>query len=936
MKKKHKFSESVIRIIVINASGFLSSNELDKLIKHFEIEAYNFSFTKSSESNLIRIFNVIFDKGSFFSDCAKYPQLIEIIISISSFSNYLTDILVRNPELIYLVLKDDFLVNNITAENLKLEVENARKRFPSLNSYVEFLKFVQRKHVLKIGLRDILGIANLSETTEDISKLAFVITSSIFENSLIDAFNKNNSTPLLKKHALIALGKMGGNELNYSSDIDLIVFFDKDEPINDTKKNYFELLNSAIQTFTKLTSQITNGGFLYRVDFRLRPDGNFAPLARTLNDTIIYYESRGELWERQMLIKSSFLSGDITLYNKFLQFKNYFTFSQSFSESPISRIKEMKYEIEKRDNDDTNIKTFWGGIRDIEFSVQALQLLNGKRFTELQTPNTLNALNFLRNHKIITEKEFQVFSNSYILFRKIEHFLQLQNNSQTHSIPENLELQYKLSTYLGFQSVVKMKSKLAQSRIDIRNIFNSIFEMDENDVTNTFDQIKFSNKNRAYKNIGYLRIGSGLSINKSFDSKTIALFNKIEPTLINYLMKSLNPDRVLDNFVKIIVAYPFRNILYAEFINSTFFERILTICEFSQIAIDLLNFDKSLIDMIISRKAFIDIKKYDIFSLNYSELRFVLALQYSLKLIDEEQISELFSNYISFHLSQIIENMKISYPFFIAGLGSFGIKEMNFFSDVDLIVVVNKITNRKGMENDFQNFLKIARSKFANLEIDFRLRPEGKSSLLVWDINNYANYLSERADFWEFQTLMKINFVYGKIALFNRFSEIILSLMVKRFKQISFLHIKDMHDKSTQLNSFSSFFTFDLKKSNGGFLTIDYIFHGLLTQYLDIAPMLIGKNYFEKLNILERKIDIYIDIKAIGKNYKTFKNILLKTQNYFNNYGYKLKRNENDNDNLIKALGFENSSIFMQTILKIAKDNYTILAKTLINKNSEV
>jgi len=932
LKKKYQFSESVIRNIVINASGYLSLTELDKLIDNFEIQAHKFAFSLYSESNLLRILNSIFDKGSFFSDCAKYPQFVEVIISVSSFSNFLTDILVRNSELIYLILKDNFLSNNISIDNLKSEVETANKRFPKINSFIEFLKFIQRKYILKIGLRDILGIANLFETTEDISKLAFAITSSIFENSLIDAFHKNNSLPIVNKHVVIALGKMGGNELNYSSDIDLIVFFDKNQILADCKKNYFEILNLAIQIFTKLTSQITNGGFLYRVDFRLRPDGNFAPLARTLNDSINYYESRGELWEKQMLIKSSFLTGNIELYNKFLQFKNYFTFNQIFAESPISKIKEMKYEIEKLNNDDTNIKTFSGGIRDIEFSVQALQLLNGKKFPEIKTPNTLTALYHLQKNKIITKKELLSFRESYILFRKIEHFLQLQNNSQTHSITENSELLKKLSTYLGFNSIDKFNRHITKSRTETRKIFNSIFQIDKRNLPDTTDKIMFSNKNRANKNIGYLRVGRGLSTNKTFDSKTINTFNKIEPTLITYLMQSSNPDRILENLVKLISTYTFRNTLYSEFVNPTFFERILTICERSQIAIDLLCFDKSLIDMLISRKAFVDVSKYDIFSLKYTELRFILALQFCLKLINAKQISELFSDYLSFHLSKIIEKLNIQYTFFIAGLGSFGIKEMNFFSDVDLIVVVKTIKNRKNMESDFQNFLKIVRNKFTNIEIDFRLRPEGNSSLLVWNINNYKNYLSDRADFWEFQTLMKINFVCGNETLFNQFKEIILSLMINRCSQISVLRIKEMHDKSTQIISHSSNFGFDLKKNNGGFLTIDYIFYGLLNQNLILSQKLISKNYSEKLTILKQEPNINIEVITVENNYQTFKDILLQTQNYFNNNGYKLKQNQDDNDNLIKILGFDNSTDFVQKIMKMAKENYFILTNILTDK----
>ncbi|MBU0474770.1 MAG: hypothetical protein KKF62_11470 [Bacteroidetes bacterium] len=928
LKNKYQFSENVISKIVINASGFLSPIELDKLIINFENQANNFSFTQSSESNLLRIFNSIFDKGSFFSDCARYPHLVEIVISVASYSNFLTDILVRNPELVYLILKDNFLKDSISKPDLEIEVDNANKRFPQLISFIEFLKFIQRKYILKIGLRDILGIATLAETTADISKLAFVITSSIFEISLVNAFNKIDTLPILNKHMIIALGKMGGNELNYSSDIDLIVFFDKNEKINGNK-DYFEILNSAIQIFTQLTSQVTNGGFLYRVDFRLRPDGNFAPLARTLNDSINYYESRGELWEKQMLIKSSFLSGNIGIYDKFIKFRNYFTFNKSFSDSPISQIKEMKYEIEKRDNDNTNIKTFWGGIRDIEFSVQALQLLNGKNIPELRTPNTLDALHHLKFNNIITENEYSVFTDSYTLFRKIEHFLQLMNNSQTHSIPENFEILTKVATYLGFKNVDEFRNNLNKSRNKTREIFNSIFEIDEKEIADTFEKISFFNKNRAFKNIEYLRVGSGLSANKTFDSKTITVFNQIELTLISYLMNSSNPDHVLENFVKLVLAYPFRTTLYLELKNAIFFERVLTICEYSQISIDLLSFDKSLIDMIISRKAFIDIAKYDVNSLEYSQLRFILAVQFSLNLISEKQISELFANYFNFHLANAAKSLNIKYNFFIAGLGSFGIKEMNFFSDVDLIVVVENITNRKIMETDFQNFLKEARIKFPNVEIDFRLRPEGKSSLLVWDINNYKNYLVDRADFWEFQTLMKISFVNGNDSLFTEFRQIILSLFIERYSKIPLLKIREMHDKSTLIYRPSPIFTFDLKKSNGGFLTIDYILHALLHKKIDLAEKLIGKNYIEKLNIFKLEINLDIDTELIKQNYSRLKKILFHIQNYSNSSGYKLKQNIEDKDNLVKSLGYENTSAFTQAIMKMAKDNYMTLIKTL-------
>jgi [glutamine synthetase] adenylyltransferase / [glutamine synthetase]-adenylyl-L-tyrosine phosphorylase len=928
LKTKYQFSENLIRTIVLSASGFLSPIRLDELISSFENEASNYSYTQSSESNLFRIINSIFDKGTFLSDCAKYPQLIEVIISVSSFSNFLTDVLVRNPEFIYLIVKDGFLHSKLSKSELELEIQNGKNRFPKTNSFIGFLKFFQRKYILKIGLRDILGIAELSETTEDISVLSYVITSSVFEFSLLSVFNKYSASPLMNKHVVIALGKMGGKELNYSSDIDLIVFFDSDEKLDGSDKNYFEILNKAIQNFTIITSEVTKGGFLYRVDFRLRPDGKFAPLARTLNDTINYYETRGELWEKQMLIKSSFVTGNLELYNKFSHFRTLFTFGQTFAVSPIEKIRKMKHEIEKRNSNGINVKTFWGGIRDIEFSVQALQLLNGKKQAKLQTPNTLEAILNLHSTRIISESEYSVFTKSYILFRKIEHFLQLQNNSQTHVIPENNEVLKKLSTYLGFSSIAEFQDDLNKSRSSVRSIFNSILEINEDEGTDTFNNINFSNIKRANKNLDYLSVGSGLSKEKSFDSKTIELFTQLEPELINYLINSNNPDRVLENFVKLVSSYSFHSILYSEFNNKGFFQKILNVCEYAQIAIDLLHFDKSLMDMILSRKAFVDIHTSNISTLSYSQIRFILSLQYSLKLIDENRISELLSNYITFHLNDILDQQLIDYKFFVAGLGSYGIKEMNFYSDVDLIVVVENITNRISMEKDFQNLLLLARKKFPNVEIDFRLRPEGKSSLLVWDFIHYKNYLEKRADYWEFQTLLKINFVSGNKNLFNDFKELIVDLFIDRSINFSIPDVKAMHDKST-LRTMPQLPVLDLKKSNGGFLTIDYLLQILLHQNIDLTQLAIGKNQIERINILQSKHISKNELNEIKKNYNKFKNILFWLQNYQNTSGYRIKPIQEDNENFVKSLGYDNYMNLFQEIMKMSKINYTTLLNTL-------
>ena len=216
-------------------------------------------------------------------------------------------------------------------------------------------------------------------------------------------------------------------------------------------------------------------GHLYRIDLRLRPDGRNSPLCRSVNEYLNYYESRGEDWERQMLIKADFLGGSKKLFEKFISYLSPFVYPHTHTSPPIVQIKKLKLEIERKLRDEENIKLTPGGIRDIEFSVQALQLLNGGKNKEIQTGNTLNALNKLEKASLLTKKEKEIFETAYILYRKIEHFLQLMNNAQTHIIPQDGEIAEKLSYYLGFESSAKFKKILNENRASVRKIYDSIF-----------------------------------------------------------------------------------------------------------------------------------------------------------------------------------------------------------------------------------------------------------------------------------------------------------------------------------------------------------------------------------------------------------------------------------------------------------------------------
>jgi len=930
LNKKFKFSKDFISTVAASTSGFIKTDALDSLFQSFENETINYYFTRESETNLHRIINAVFDKISFLNDCLIYPHHVEILIAISASSNYMTDIVVRNPEYLYLVFKDNFLRKRVSQKELEKELLEGIGKYNSLNSKLGFLRLFKSRYLLKIGLSDILKISSLEKIIEEISVLAYAINSILFDLCLNTTLKKYNLELKRKRYCLIALGKMGGNELNYSSDIDLILFFDKNtKPWKNFNKDYFEILNEAVQLFIQSSSEITDKGFLYRVDFRLRPDGSGSPLCRTINDTINYYETRGEDWEKQMLIKANYLSGNRSLYKIFSDFKNSYVNKSSLERSPIQQIKMMKLEIEKYHTGKENVKTFWGGIRDIEFSVQALQLLNGKRIDALKTGNTLNAINILETNSILSKKEKIIFSEAYELFRKVEHFLQLMNNKQTHDLPGDDEILNKLSDYLGYISVPDFENDLIKRRRSVRKVFNSIFGKDKQKIGSiNLTEINFTNRKRAEKNFNFLK-GVGLSNQKSFDTRTITLFKNIEPSLVNYLKKSKSPEKVLDNFIKIISLTKFPSIYYHELLNNEFFNSILKICEKSQLAIDLLSVNPPLNDLLFSRKCFTKTISNLYAQISFQEMKFILAIQFSLKLIDDEIVSVHLSRYIKFKLNKILIDNNIEYNYFIAGLGSFGIEEMTFFSDVDLIVVVNEIDPLKNMDTDFQQFLSTARKKLHPLEIDFRLRPEGKNSPLVWDILNYKNYLKSRAGVWEFQSLLKLQFVSGNKQLFNNFKKIVITkiknLKIKSVKE----EIKKMHNIAT-VSSFShgrNLFYF--KKNSGGLLTIDYLIQTLIITHNELLSRAVGKNQRKNIERIMRSFPELDDIISLKKNYLFIKKLEMISQNLMNVSKNRLPIEKENLQVLAEAIELKDSYELVHKLNLTARSNNQLFMKYL-------
>jgi glutamate-ammonia-ligase adenylyltransferase len=293
---------------------------------------------------------------------------------------------------------------------------------------------LRRRELVRIALRDGLGYASLQEVTEELSLVADAI--------IARALKLAGAPPRL---AVIALGKLGGLELNYSSDIDLMFVQEEGDP-------------KAANRVVDLLSEYTNYGPAYRVDLRLRPEGRSGSLSLSLEAAQRYYATRARKWELQMLIKARTAAGDDALGSAFLDAVEPLVYSTDID---VSAIEAMSYARERWNQAlarkhlpirGVNVKLAPGGIRDIEFLVQCLQRLHGARDPQVRHAGTLLALERLRNSDLLSQSEYVLLTEAYTYLRQVEHRLQLAEDRQVHTLldrPENRETLAQVRLHLG-------------------------------------------------------------------------------------------------------------------------------------------------------------------------------------------------------------------------------------------------------------------------------------------------------------------------------------------------------------------------------------------------------------------------------------------------------------------------------------------------------
>lgn len=436
-----------------------------------------------------------------------------VLAALFSGSQSLSTLLIAHPEWLE-TLNSEHLEFPRRKQGLNQQLRDMLEPLLRARNYQAALAKVRefkQRQMLRIATRDLARLGRLQEIVLELSNVADVCLESVW-NICHEPLAERYGRPYHKdargdwqptSGCVLGMGKLGGQELNYSSDVDLLFVYSEEgevyqrEPekpggqptgkrsrINTAKPvmpnhQFFKRLAEA---FVAEVARLAPEGTLYRVDLRLRPEGEGGPLSRSLVSYETYYAQWGQTWERMMLIKARGIAGDATLAAEFLEMIQPFRYPRSINEGVLTEVGGMKDRIEsevlKANELERNVKLGRGGIREIEFIAQSLQLLHGGKQPFLQGSQTLSCLEKLVQYELLPAQTSRQLREGYVFLREIEHRLQMDDNRQTHTIPVDRTAQERLARLMGFKDERTFEAARSTHCRNVSRAFAQLFKAD--------------------------------------------------------------------------------------------------------------------------------------------------------------------------------------------------------------------------------------------------------------------------------------------------------------------------------------------------------------------------------------------------------------------------------------------------------------------------
>jgi len=802
-----------------------------------------------------------------------HPFLAHYAIAVFGHSWYLGETLIRNPELLSAFQRERRLDRSYSHEEFSEALARFRSRSFERDASLILARFKRREYV-RIMLRDILRIAPLAETTAEISALSDVLLQDALREAEsavekrhglaqhLDASGRAVNTPF----AVLSLGKLGGSELNYSSDIDVMFLFgDGAEPASASISNREYFVRLAQQT-TEIVSRPTAEGAVFRIDLRLRPQGNEGELAVNLSRALDYYAQVAHDWERQALIKVRYSAGDERLVREFIRRVQPQVYSDKINFAAIKTALVTREKIDRKrrrqaaaSKDNTiDVKIDRGGIRDIEFLVQCLQRVYGGAEPWLRSGGTLFSLQKLHDKRHISGHEFHELNSAYTFLRHLEHRLQLRQGQQLHRLPSSQhDLEILQHSMAGLTPGYRLSDLVASVRDRMQavaDIYQRIIYQQQarGSLAPPADEFRLQSRPEAFSaENSHQQIlqrlaedapqlaralhatGQGSAVRRNalrFLSATFAGSDKYAAVIgaQSSIADSLSLFDTSEYLTEILVRHPEEAVTLAEI-------RSLPAPPTGASLFKLIDEDqfagRDAVFAYIANSSASHSEKIALLRRQFRHLAFASGAR---------DLLELRPIYSALTETSNAAEESISSAFGIAGappglailaLGRLGTREFDLLSDADLLFVGDENCDRQPLTRAAEEVMQALAAYTQEglvFPVDARLRPHGGEGELVVTPKQLEKYFSAEAQAWEALMYTKLRFICGDAVLGRRAASA-TDLLFRRFaSDEGFPHAvrqmrKKLEDASAPAKS--------IRTSPGALYDADFISSFLLVKY---------------------------------------------------------------------------------------------------------
>jgi glutamate-ammonia-ligase adenylyltransferase len=766
-------------------------------------------------------------------------------------------------------------------------------------------RFKQRAYA-RIVARDLIGGAPLAEVTECMTQIAELAVAKALEIHTA-ALTARYGTPRdadgrAQEMIVVGMGKLGGRELNVSSDIDLIFVYPEDgetDAVNANSKSIsnFEFFTRLGRALINTISDVTADGQVFRVDMRLRPNGDSGPLVCSFDMLENYFITQGREWERYAWIKARPLTGnsDNLRWNELEAIRRPFVFRKYLDFGAINAMRDLhaqiRQEVAKKDKAD-NVKLGPGGIREIEFIAQVFQLIRGGREPALQIKPTLQVMKLLAEQGMLGLDAAVELAAAYDFLRRVEHRLQFLDDAQTHSLPTSAEDRATIARAMGFASFDALLAELDDHRATVSRHFEAVFadpnqgehklagmwrDAGGDDQSEAFAELGYTDPAAAATRLAALRDGPRY---QQMASGIRERFDALVPQLIQSAAAMRNPDATLSRSLDLLESIS-RRAAYLALLQQypQALQKVAELVSSSSWAAEYLQRHPILLDELLDPRL-LDVapdwsgvrqqltarldelepdteRQMDLLRETHHAQVFRLLAQDVAELLTVEKLADHLSELADILLEAAIDRAwkkllkrHVETPkFAVISYGKLGGKELGFASDLDLVFLYDDPAPEAGeiyarLGTRLNTWLSAQTSAGQLFDTDLRLRPNGESGLAVSSMEAFRKYQLESAWVWEHQALTRARYSAGDKAVGEAFERIRIEVL-RQPRDLAKLRtdivemrqkMRDAHATKGDLRAT----VFDLKHDPGGLVDVEFIVQYLVLGHSHRYPELTG------------------------------------------------------------------------------------------------